>query len=253
MRQIDQNCGTKFPGKTAEAVVQQFQRSRCKCMKFQGTFSSIKKKNPTGCPTDDDINRASLAVYNNEATVLQISSFLQDKTVYCGPQSVFMEALQYLRATHTWSMIKVSQNANRQNVEMPTEEIVQVNEDCSCTDDHVFSTPILQKNKDIITLQNVSKEKAHPSIQKGALEISRQLNALKNGVEATKKVAEAANEKCKIFQKMLDLDRLRSMIDLFPTPEMDEKIKSIFLKQTQLKALEILDKQHSTSSELKVL
>lgn len=68
-----------------------------------------------------------------------------------------------------------------QNVEVPTEEIVQMSEDCS-TDDHVLSAPAQQKNKKMITSQNSLKEKARFSGQKRALKLIRQLNALKKGL-----------------------------------------------------------------------
>lgn len=101
----------------------------------------------------------------------------------------------------------------------------------------------------MITFQNSTKEKARPSGDKRALKLSRQFNALKNWAKAIEKIAKPSNKKCKIFQEMLDLDCQRLMIDLFSPSGTDEKIKSRFLKLTQLKALESLERMQSRSSE----
>lgn len=68
-----------------------------------------------------------------------------------------MEAFQYLHTTHIWSMIMATQKANRQNIEMLTEKIVQMNQDCSGTDDQAFSAPVLQKKQEHDHISKLNK------------------------------------------------------------------------------------------------
>lgn len=44
-------------------------KERCECLKLEGIVQTILARGPTGYPTDDDIGRAALDVYNGDATV----------------------------------------------------------------------------------------------------------------------------------------------------------------------------------------
>lgn len=86
-----------YTNRSGEAGIQWFRRPRCECQKFE----DIRPKNPTGGPSDDDIERSAVAIYDGEVPVLQMYTFIRDENVYPCPTFVYVEVLKYLHTTRT--------------------------------------------------------------------------------------------------------------------------------------------------------
>lgn len=46
--------------RTGEAIIQLFRKARCKSVKFEGIVKSIKSKEPTGSPKEEQIKHVAL-------------------------------------------------------------------------------------------------------------------------------------------------------------------------------------------------
>lgn len=69
---------------------------------MEGLIKQVKSREPTGSPSEKDIEHAALAVYNGEDTIGQMYTFSRNRIIDVGPTFPFMEALEYLRRTATW-------------------------------------------------------------------------------------------------------------------------------------------------------
>lgn len=75
------NPFNKYPERTGDAIVQRYRKTRCKGIKFIEIISCLKAKKPTGDPTEENIERAALAVYNGNARLCEMYAYLRDPSV----------------------------------------------------------------------------------------------------------------------------------------------------------------------------
>lgn len=96
------NGNVEYGDRCAEAIVQRHRKARCESIRFEGIIGTIKKKMTTGSPTEEDIMRAATAVYNGDANLSNMYTYLRDSSVYCGPAFVFHDCFLFLRSTQSW-------------------------------------------------------------------------------------------------------------------------------------------------------
>lgn len=85
-------------------------------------LSSLNAKKRTGCPTEKDINRAAVDIYNGEARISEMYSFLRDDTKEPGAEFPFLNSLRYLRTTNFWDMILRAKDNHRKQCSNTMEE-----------------------------------------------------------------------------------------------------------------------------------
>lgn len=98
------NKDVNYPDRSGEAVIQRYKKAKAECIKFDSIVSQIKSRSPTGSPTDEDIDRAALAIYNEEATISQSYTYLSNRTQDVGDHFPFADALKLFRDTYAWEM-----------------------------------------------------------------------------------------------------------------------------------------------------
>lgn len=187
-------------------------------------------KKLTGCLSEDDIPRAVLSKYNARCTMSQMYSVRRDTNLSPWPAFTLMETWKYLNATHTWSMVIMSHEAAKHFREIAKNSSVFMildNTDVSVKvrGDNELEKSIMnsQRGADSREESNLVKApKPHPTGTKHALEICKEVGALRQGAQTIKKIAETARNKCKIAEELLELDKQRSMIGLFIVPGIDE-------------------------------
>ena len=108
----DRGDGHVYPTRSGDAVMQRFRKSRSESLKLEGIIASIKARNPTGSPTNIDIERAAVAIYNGEGTYGTMYTYLRSSTMDVGPEFQYMEAFRYLWSTHTWDMVRESHSSS---------------------------------------------------------------------------------------------------------------------------------------------
>jgi len=246
-----------FSDRTADAVMQRYRKARCEGLKFEGIVASIKAKKPTGDPSEEDIERASLAVYNGDARIGDMYTYISDRTVDPGPDFPFRDALWYLRNTNAWSLVVLS----KQNKETAKRSIQQTEESIG---EHAASdggaegqSPGNRSSSSSAVPTpthpnpgNVNGKKERPVGAKRALEISKQVSALHRGAEGIEKLAEASYKRTKVAEDMLQVEKQQSMIALFSMPGTDPAVQQRFLQLSQLKALAALEKEVSPPESL---
>lgn len=94
-----------FLKRTGAAIAKRYREASCECLNSEGIILRVTSKKSTGSPSQDNIERAALAVYNGEANVSDMYSFLIDKELSPSPKFPFYFALEFLRTTHTWQMV----------------------------------------------------------------------------------------------------------------------------------------------------
>lgn len=229
--------------RSGEAICQRFRKARCECLKLEGLVKQVESRQPTGAPTDEDIERAALAVYNGEDTIGQMYSFLLSRTVDVGPEFPFKQALTYLRSTHTWVLLLQSQqdrekkNATIQQLNGQTANTGNEAQEGESVVESVTESPTPQ------TPSAPSDKGERPTGKKRALELSKQSMALHKGATAIDKLAEASCKRTKLAEEMLQVDKQRSLIQLFSMPDTNPLMKEKFMRLSQEKALDDLERQ----------
>lgn len=240
-----ENLMCTYPDRTGEAIIQRFRKARCECVKFEGIIKSMKSRDPTGSPTDEQFERAALAVYNGEATISQMYTYFRDRTVDAGVDFQFSEALKFLRSTYTWDMVSASKS-NRSttptsvahDVDGFQQQLVSSTETVEQPNGEIQSPEISQPPSAIPSQSATPTEsKVRPAGTKRALENAKQMLALHKGAEAIEKMAEASRKRTKIAEQMLALDKQKSMVTLFSMPGTDEGMRMEFMRVTQMRAL----------------
>ena len=74
----------KNSDRTGEAIVRMFKKARCEFLKLEGIMMFINNRKPTSSPPDDDIMRATTAIYNDEGTIATMYSYFNDKKLSYG-------------------------------------------------------------------------------------------------------------------------------------------------------------------------
>lgn len=226
-----------YPDRSGEAIFQRFKKSRCECIKLEGIINSIKAKKPTGGPSEDDIERAAVAVYNGEGTIGQMYTFIRDRTSDVGEPFPYKQALSYLRTTHTWNIIMDADKKKKEtsrNDSSVTENTPQTNHN-----DNINSETASVDNNH----SSSSTAQKRPVGTKRALEQSKQYSALHKGADAIEAIAETSRKKVKIAEEMMSIDKQKSMIALFSMPGTNPQMKTKFMELSQLKALKELEKE----------
>lgn len=95
----EKETGLRFASRTGDAIIQRHRKARCESIKFEGIIGSMRKKNPTGSPTDEDFLRAATAVYNGDATIANMSTYFRNASVPCGPTFLFLKCLYFFRTS----------------------------------------------------------------------------------------------------------------------------------------------------------
>ena len=211
----EQNRNITYHERTAEAVIQRFRKSKCECLKFEGIVRSIKSRDPTGSPTEEQIERAALAVYNGEATISQMYSFFNDRTKDAGPDFPFYDTLRYLRTTHTWDMILCSKHSRLPVIPsvIPESNPSTVADDPSKDQPKASPQASETRNEIVVPEQIESPRTSQPSSHaptptevkrptgtKRAVESAKQVIASHKGAEAIEKMAEAARKRAKFLR-----------------------------------------------------
>ena len=239
-----------YNDRTGEAIIQRCRKARCECIKFEGIVNSIKARDPTGSPTDEQIERAALAVYNGEANLSQMYSYFTDRTKDAGSAFVFYDSLKFFRTTHTWKMISVSKSKNVA-LHQPQAPTVSPSEN----EDTVVANDEASQSLAKVNFESPSPQLSHPPSQsptptrpsgtKRSIDNAKQMLALHKGAEAIEKMAEASRKRTKIAQEMLELDKQKSMVALFSMPGTDEGIRKEFMRLAQMRALSELQSKIS--------
>lgn len=105
IQQLQRDDGLPHVDRTGDAICQRFRKARSECLKYESILAQIRNRKPTGSPSDDDINRAALAIYNGESTIGHMYTFLRGRTVDAGSEFPSKDAIEFLRSTHTWNML----------------------------------------------------------------------------------------------------------------------------------------------------
>lgn len=205
--QAEQSDEVKYVERTGVAVCQRFRKVRCECLKFESIINQIRKRQPTGSSTNDDVNRAALAIYNVEGTVGTMYTFLRGRTVDIGPEFSFMESLTFLRSTHTWNLLLLSQKVSA--VTNEARAVLSYHSTRSHNaDEYTISTSIPasqsinEERASVPSTQSTEKttEEIKISIpvgKKRALEHYKQVAALHKGATAIERLAEASAKRTK--------------------------------------------------------
>lgn len=248
---VEENAdGRSYPSRSGDAVMQRFRKARSESLKFEGIIASIKARNPTGGPTEEDIERAALAIYNGEGTLGTMYTYLRSCTTDVGPEFPFMEAFKYLQSTQTWKMVRESNSscsATRPSAS-PIQSPVDVGADLTGAitgvnvEQEVVSgaQSVSSSQEPVITLDR--EEKKRPIGNKRSIDLANHVAALHKGADAIDKMAEASRKRTKIAEEALSIDRQKSLISLFSMADTDPNIRRRFLRLSQLQALAELEK-----------
>lgn len=232
-----------YPDRTGDAIIQRYRKAKCEGIKYEGIIATIKAKKPTGDPTEEDIERAALAVYNGDAKVCDLYTYLRDFSVSAGPEFPLKDALFYLRQTNTWAYIllsrqsRVAQSAGREyecaNMRGEVEAELGHN-----GESRNVKTPSPVESAPAGGSDSVKEEMCRrPTGPKRALEISKQVAALHKGADGIEKLARAAHKRTKVAEEVVKIQKQQSMIALFSMPGTDlEKLQEL-IEISQAKVL----------------
>lgn len=78
----------------------------------------------------------------------------------------------------------------------------------------------------------IREDKSKQIGSKRSLKMSRQVSVLNQSAEAIEKISEACQKKCKISEKMLSIEKDRSMVASFPMPGTNESMTARFVHVT---------------------
>lgn len=104
--------GTTYPSQSDYVIMQRFRKARFEALKTEGIITAINSKFFTGSPTEEDIERTALAIYNDEGKLGTTFTFLRSFTLDVGQEFPFKEAFKYLRTTKTWDILIQSRLEN---------------------------------------------------------------------------------------------------------------------------------------------
>lgn len=88
--------GEELPSRTSEAIYQRYRKAKFESLKLDSIIQSILARQPTGSPSESDIERASLAVYNEEANISHMFTYFRDSSIGLGAEFPYIEAYKYL-------------------------------------------------------------------------------------------------------------------------------------------------------------
>lgn len=223
-----------YPDQTGDAITQRYRKAKCEGIKYEGIIATIKANKPTGDATKEDIERAALAVYNEDARVRDLYTYLRDYSVRPGPEFPFKEALFYMRQTNTWAYIILSRRSRTSQPGAGRKENAGqggprdgVNGPFSHDEGHRKFGGV--ENASSYGLNRLKEEIfRRPSSTKRLLKISSQVAALHKGADGIEKLARAAQKRTKMAEEMGKVQKQQSIIALFSMPaRIHAKFKSL--------------------------
>lgn len=242
------NAQMNYGERTGDAIVQRHRKARCECIKFEGIICSMKAKKPTGSPTEEDFFRAATAVYNGEALISNMYTFLRDASVPIGPMFPFLDCLHFFRSTEAWSLVIASKTPPP-----TTTPGGQGTSGGMIATGNIFGYGQAngdnrgQNRMDVTSGQSgnmassTPQKKDRPVGKKRALEISNQVKALRKGAEGIEKLAAASEKRVKLQQRMLEIEEQKAMINLFSMQGTDVEMRAKFMQLAQEKAIQSME------------
>lgn len=251
------NPQVEYPARTGDAVAQRHRKAKCESLKFEGIIASIKAKNPTGSPSEEDITRAAQAVYNGDATIANMYTYFRDSSVDAGAQFPFLDCLWYLRQTISWQFIVSSKQKKRekriQESGLPLEDGML--EDLPSTPEGVADPPINSPHATRRAAANIvqnneptSMAQRRPKGSKRALESTKQYHALIKGASGIESLAQASQKRNKVAEEMLSVEKQQSLVALFSMPGTDSVLRERFIQLSQQKAIALLESELATTA-----
>lgn len=240
---LKQASPNDFSTRSGDAVAQRYRKAKCECLKFDGIIQSILSRKPTGSPSDADIARAALAVYNGEGNISNMYTYITDNTISVGTEFQFKQAYDYLKTTESWKALITSRS--KVNVEI-TDDVQR-----HSSSDEVQLDGAVIGNEDSTVIGNEDNsntpastpKKERPMGNKRALEHSKQLVILSKGAKAIEEIAESSRKKAKVAEGLLEVQKQKSYIDLFSLPGTDPSKLQKFRELYQAKVLNDLEKR----------
>lgn len=234
-KRISAERNIQVQDRTPEAVMQRYKKARCESLKFEGIINSLKEKNPTGAPTEDDIERAATAVYNGDATLAQMYSYFRDATLSPGTPFTFLECLRYLRTTNTWKIILLSKQ--KKDVQSVARITVSSQTDISAG---AGEEDILKQNGSPASKE--SEGFSRPVGTKRLSQMDKHVKALHRGADGIEMLAEASKKRNALAAELLEVEKQRAMITLFSMEGTDPSKRAKFISLAQEDALEKMNK-----------
>lgn len=241
---VEQNPGISFHARTGEAVLQRYKKERAECLQFEGILYSIRQKKPTGSPSEADMERAALAVYNGEANISNMYSYFSDPSLETGPGFPFHHALKYLRRTSTWELLLLSRETKSNSVQPKTS-----NNPAGSVDNHEqghsnSSNAVVSSGRGSSNLDHATEDVKRPFGAKRATDSAKKVHMLHHAAEGIEKLAAASAQRNKISQELLELQRENAKVEkkkyeisLFAMEGTDPEKRKRFLDMLQEEAL----------------
>ena len=233
------NPDTDYVARTGDAIAQRFRKARCECLKFEAIIWSIKAKQPTGSPSEKDLQRAVQAVYNGDATIADMYTYLRDESIDLGATFPFIDCLSFLRQTIAWSMLVESKNKKRST------SVAAASENNSSAQS-AGPKPNVTTTEDFggpAAFEPKSLERQRPTGTKRALQDKQHYVVLKSGADGIARLAEASQKRNKVAEEMLAVEKQQSLVALFSMPGTNSSLRQRFIQLSQLKENALLESE----------
>lgn len=249
---IKNNPGLSFHQRTGEAILQRYKKARTECLKFEGIVYAIKQKKPTGSPSENDIERAALAVYNGDANISDMYTYFTDSTLDPGPGFPFQQTLYYLRKTNTWTLLLMSREAKQSAARSSFDgEIDASSGSLAENGGSAASQGAGSSNIPIPTSAGkVKDDLERPVGSKRAADLAKKFNALNRGADGISKLSEASAARNRLSQELLEVEKQRALLEkkkycmaLFAVEGTDAQKRKKFIEMLQDEVLEEMERE----------
>lgn len=247
-REEELNC------RTSDAICQRYRKAKCECLKLDGIIQSLLARKPTGSPTESDIERAALAVYNGEANLSHMYTYLRDSSIGVGAEFPYKEAYKYLKTTETWKVLQLSrskvdavdrlttENSPLINCETPIEQVVT--DAINASNDAINNgSKNHSESNSVDSRQEKYRRSERPIGNKRLLEQSKQIAVLNRGAMAVEQLAESSRKKARVAEGMLEVERQKGLVDLFSMSGTNPETLARFREVSQKKELKRLERE----------
>ncbi|PXF42409.1 hypothetical protein BWQ96_07850 [Gracilariopsis chorda] len=236
---------------TASTIAQRYKKARCECITFEGIVMAMKEKKPTGLPTEEDIFRATTAVYNGKGNMSNMYSHLRDTSLEYGDKFEFFDVLFFFRKSNQWELVMMSKKQEKQEVTKDKSEAKSsVQHDVGSiigdpSDRQTNTSPIVSAN------EGSGVKKGSMVGSKRAQIMANQVKALQRGAEGIEELARAEKKRNVVAEQFLAVEKQRSLFTLFSLPEVNETVRRKYIKAMAQKAIEEVESSVKVGSQRK--
>jgi hypothetical protein len=233
-----------WPCRSAQSVFQRYKRLKAECLRFEGEYRRASGSHLTGEPRDDDYVRIATAKVNLTSGKIQdsesghIYEYVGTNAKSPGPAFEHLAVWKQLRETSLFQQLAVSKESQEDD-----------------SPDGTASTPeqddIVSSEVSALPHPDTSASLKRPTGCKRAKKekFVEANSAIAEGAAGMQAMAAASQERVRIQQESLKLERKKYLLELFSSAETPTAKRRRFFELTQDDALKELEESMSTVAE----